>query len=73
MIVFDPFWETMRLKGITQYQLIKEYRVSHGLLDRMRKNQVISLYSVNKLCQILNCQVSDVCMYVPGEPRAENK
>ena len=28
MIVFDRLWATMKEKGVSQYKLIKEYRIS---------------------------------------------
>lgn len=39
MIVFDPLWETLRRKGVSQYALIKEHGVSTGTLDSLRKKQ----------------------------------
>ena len=30
MITFDPLWETMKNKGISQYKLIKEHKISTG-------------------------------------------
>ena len=71
MIVYDRFFETLKKTGMTQYRLLKEHKVSHGLLDRMRKNQDISMYSVNLLCSILHCQVEDICRFVPDEEKAD--
>ncbi len=67
VIVYDVFFDTLKKKGMTQYKLIKDYKVSHGLLDRMRKNKDISIYSVNMLCSILQCSVEDICRYVPDK------
>ncbi len=39
MIVFDPLWETMKRKHISQYALIKEHGVSTGTLDALRKTE----------------------------------
>ena len=63
MITFDPLWETMKHKGISQYKLIKEYKISTGQLDRLRKNDNISTYTLNLLCDILDCEVSDIVKY----------
>lgn len=65
MIVYDPFFETLKKRGFTQYRLIKEYNISRGLLDRMRKNLDISMYSVNHLCEILQCGIEEICRFVP--------
>ncbi len=67
MIVFDPLWETMKRRGISQYTLIKEYGVSTGTLDALRKNRSITLNTLNDLCRILQCPVEDVIRYIPDE------
>ena len=68
MIVFDPLWETMKRKNISQYMLIKTYGVSTGTLDSLRKNRSITLNTLNDLCVILDCEVSDIIRYIPDEP-----
>ena len=47
MIVFDKLWITMKEKGISQYKLIKDYQISSGKLDRLRKNDNISTYTLS--------------------------
>ena len=42
MIVFDRLWTTMRERDISQYKLIKEYKISTGQLDRLRKNENVN-------------------------------
>ena len=63
MIVFDRLWETMRKRGVSQYKLIKEYRISTGQLDRLRKNGNVSTYTLSELCRILDCSLSDIAEY----------
>ena len=63
MICFDRLWKTMQKKGISQYRLTKEYGVSNGQLDRLRKNEHISTYTLNKLCMILDCDLEDIAEY----------
>lgn len=63
MISYDPFWETLKRKGITQYQLINKYHISAGQLSRMRSNSYISTHTVDILCQILDCPVEDIMKY----------
>jgi len=67
MITFDPLWETLRRKGISQYVLIKEYGVSTGTLDALRKNRTVTLNTVNDLCNILQCDITDILQYTPDE------
>ncbi len=65
MITFEPLWETMRKKNISQYKLIHKYGVSTGTLDALRKNSSITLNTLNDLCMILQCDVSDVIRFIP--------
>ena len=67
MIVFDPLWETLRRKGISQYALIKEHGVSTGTLDSLRKNRSVTLNTINDLCRILNCRLEDIAEYHPSQ------
>ena len=67
MIKYDRLWLTMQEKGISQYKLLKEYGFSSGQLDRLRKNDNISMFTLDKLCKILDCRVEDVIEYVREE------
>ena len=67
MIVFDPLWETLEQKHISQYALIKDYGVSTGTLDALRKNKSNTLNTLNDLCTILQCEVSDVITFIPDK------
>ena len=63
MIVYDRLWVMMKKRNISQYRLIKEYGVSSGQLDRLRKNENISTYTLNRLCEILDCDLEDIAEY----------
>lgn len=67
MIVYDKLWQTMKTKGVSQYKLIKEFHISTGLLDRLRKNENVSSYSLNQLCEILDCKLEDIAEYKPSD------
>ena len=67
MITFEPFWKTLKQKGISQYALIKKHGVSTGTLDALRKNKSITLNTLNDLCNILQCSVSDIICHTPDE------
>ena len=64
MIVYDRLWKTMKNKGISQYKLIHDYGFSTGQLDRLRKNDNVNAFTINKLCQILDCDLTDVMEYI---------
>ena len=63
MIVFDRLWTTMRERDISQYKLIKDFKISTGQLDRLRKNENVNSYTLDQLCRILDCQLEDIAEY----------
>lgn len=69
MIKYDKLWETMKEKGISQYALIKKYGFSTGQLDRLRKNGNVNAFTLNQLCEILDCRLEDIAEYVKDQQR----
>lgn len=63
MITYEPLWQTLAAKGISQYKLIKEYGISTGQLSRLRTNQSVSTHTLDRLCSILDCSPGDVIKY----------
>ena len=63
MIVFDKLWLTLKDKNISQYKLIKDYNISSGQLDRLRKNSHVSTFTLDQLCKILNCRLEDIAEF----------
>lgn len=67
MIKYDPLWRTLKEKGISQYQLIKDYGIDKAQLQRLRQNLVVRTLILNRLCQILNCRIEEIMEYVPDD------
>lgn len=63
MIVYDKLWVTLKDKGISQYKLIKDYQISTGQLDRLRKNKNVSTHTLEQLCDILDCKLEDIAEF----------
>ena len=64
MIKFDKLWTTLKERNISQYKLIKEYGISTGQLDRLRKNANVNTYTLNMLCELLDCELSDIAEFI---------
>lgn len=62
MIIYDRLWNTMALKGVTQYRLITN-GISHSTLSRLKKNQPVNTDTLDKLCGILECNIEDILEY----------
>ena len=60
MIIYDRLWKTMKDKNITQYKLIHDYNFSRGQLSRIKQNQNVNTFTINRLCDILDCNIEDI-------------
>ena len=67
VIVFNRLWETMKSKGISSYRLREDYDIDTRIIRRLRANMNIETYTLNKLCNILDCRLEDIAEYVRDE------
>lgn len=63
MINYEPFWNTLKEKKITQYELINTYHVGTGTLDALRKGKSVTLNTLHDLCEILDCNIQGVVTF----------
>lgn len=66
MISYEPLFKTMAAKNITSYALFKQgfpkatyYSIRHG--------NSVSTNTINQLCRLLKCSVSDIIEYIDEE------
>ena len=67
MISYEPFWATLKKRGMTTYGLIKNHNISSATIDRIRKGGDISTLKIDDFCRILDCRVEDILLYLPDE------
>ncbi len=53
----------MEEKGITQYKLLKS-GIDNKTLDSLKKNNNITLLTLEKLCEILDCSPNEVVRFI---------
>lgn len=67
MISYRPLWETMAKRSCTTYTLRFKYGISHATVQRLQQNLPVTTHTLDKLCRILNCSLSDFAQYIPDE------
>ncbi len=63
MVSFLPFRELIKKRGITTYYLRNkcgEYNLGNKTIDRLMNDQSVSTNTIDALCQILDCEVTDI-------------
>lgn len=70
MISYDPLFKTMADKNVSSYALFKQgfpkatyYSIRHG--------NSVSTNTVNQLCRLLKCPVSDIIEYIEEETETD--
>ena len=67
MISFEPFYNTLYKKGLTEYYLIFKQGFSATTLHRIKHGGGITLKTLDTLCFILDCDISDIIEYKKDE------
>lgn len=67
MIDYSPFWNTLKNSNENWYTLTSKHNLSHSTLSRLKNNKDISMKTINDLCRILKCEITDICVYIPSD------
>ncbi len=67
MISYEPLWRTMQARGETTYTLIHHHGINPRTIHNLKHGQSITMYTLEKLCQILNCQAEQIVLFFPDE------
>jgi len=67
MVVYTPFWETLKKSQESTYTLINTHRISSSTIDKLRKNKPLNTTTINDLCRILGCGVEGIMKYLPSD------
>lgn len=63
MVDYSPMWELMKQKEISQYYLI-QHGIAGKTIYNMRRNCHISTATLEKLCNLLDCEANDILRFV---------
>lgn len=67
MIVYTPFWKTLKNSSESTYTLINRYNINPTTINRLRNNKPITTTTLNDLCLILRCDITDIVEFIPEE------
>ena len=60
MIIYTPFWNTLKNSDETTYSLINRHHISSAIIDKLRKNKPMNTTTLNDLCRILNGRLDEI-------------
>jgi DNA-binding Xre family transcriptional regulator len=71
MITYDNLWTTLKNKNISIYKLLHEYGLSRGTMHSLKHNKSITTNTLDNLCDMLDCEPSDIISYTPNKKSQE--
>ena len=63
MISYEPLFETLKKKNISQYQLLR-LGIDNKTLSGLRHNKNITLLTLEKICNIVGCEPWEVFEFI---------
>lgn len=65
MIVFRKLFELLKSQGRRKYWLGKQ--IGHSMVARFERGESITSKNLDKVCSIMNCNISDIMEYIPDK------
>lgn len=59
-VAYDKLFNLMERQNITTSALMKKANISANIISRLRRNEYVSLETVENICAIFNCQANDI-------------
>ena len=66
MISYEPLFVTLKEKGISSYRLEK-MGFARSTYYAMKEGKRVSTNTIDQLCVLLQCEVSDIMKFIPPE------
>lgn len=64
MVSYEPLWNTMERRGVTTYTLISKHGFNPRTINNLKHNRGVTVYTVEKLCNILECTPNDIFTFI---------
>lgn len=59
--------ETLKESGYNSTRILKEGTISQGAMQKLRKNEMVGIKTLEKLCSILDMQPGNIIKYIEEE------
>jgi DNA-binding Xre family transcriptional regulator len=54
-------------KDMTNAQLMEQAGFSANIITRLKRNEYVSMESLENICRVMNCGVDDILEFIPTE------
>ena len=57
---YKPLWKLLIDKEMTKKQLMEATEISKSTMDKMARNEYVSLDILDRICNYFNCNIEDI-------------
>lgn len=65
MFNYNPLWKTLLDKNMNKTDLMNNANLTFQTIADMGKNKFVSMSTLNKICNSLQCNIEDVVKHFP--------
>lgn len=66
---YNNLWKVLEDKNMTKKDLKKATGMSSATIAKLGKNETINMKSLEKICEVLECNIEDVIEFIPEDQR----
>ncbi len=68
---YKPLWKLLIDKEMNKKQLMEKTNISKSTMDKMGRNENVSMEILDRLCLYFSCDISDIVEHVDEEKSNE--
>jgi len=68
-ISYNKLWKILVDENMSKADLRKQAEIAPNTMTKLRRDEVVSLPILEKICKTLECDFSDIMQYVPDEKK----
>lgn len=66
-ISYKKLWIKLAELEMSKPELRMNLKLSPGTLTKLNKNEAVSLDILRRICEFLNCDIGDICEFIPDK------
>ena len=65
--------ERLKIAGYSSYRILKTGLINSTAMQKLRRGEMIAWEQLNRICNVLNCQLGDIIEHIPDETQGRTK
>lgn len=71
LLSYDKLWRLLKERGMQKQDLQAAANISSGSIAKLSKGANIQTNTLLRICQVLDCDIADICEVVPTDTKGE--